>query len=182
MRWNEIALQGFLAGIVDFILALGLYLYDQEPKTPPAFLWRSHLFPTALDLSRFEPQTQGHFLASGCYSMESFPQHDIWPLPMRPHWVLYDIFVSGRQIESRTHQLVCVPSEGANEWIYVVTLFCLVPLYPYQSASLTHELSVQRPVQYGTLCLEMLFLSFSFTCKNLQLVKVHSVDFLVLLA
>jgi len=52
----------------------------------------------------------------------------------------------------------CVPSEGANEGIYVVTLFCLVPLYPYQSASLTHRLSVQRPVQYDTLRLEMLFL------------------------
>lgn len=78
---------------------------------------------------------------------------------MRQLWVLYDIFVSSLQIESQSHQMVCVPSEGANEWIYVVTLFCLVPLYPYQSASLTHGLSVQRPVQYGTLCLEMLFLS-----------------------
>lgn len=182
MKWNWAATQGFLAGIVDFILALGLPVRTRAKDSPLLSCVEATCFLQLSISPDFEPQTQGRFLASGCYSMKSFPQQDTWPLLMRQHWVLYDIFLSSRQIESWSRHLVCVPSEGANEWIYVVTLFCLVPLYPYQSASLTHGLSVQRPVQYGTLCLETLFLSLSFACKNLLLFKVHSVDFLVLYA
>lgn len=158
VKWNCAETQRLLAGIVDISLALGLPSRSGAKDSPLLSCVEATCFIRISISPDFEPQTQGRFKASGCYSMELFPQQDIWPPLMRQLWVLYDIFVSSLQIESQSCQMVCVPSEGANEWIYVVTLFCLVPLYPYQSASLTHGLSVQRPVQCGTLCLEMLFL------------------------
>lgn len=132
-KWGELRLGGSWQGCW-VLFWLWSYLYQQEPdEIPPP-----RLFGVKATCSSERGLKVASEHLDGATVWSHFLSEISDPLLMRR---VFDIFVSSRRMDSAV-------TEGANEWIYVVTLFCPVPLY------LTHVRSVQRPVQYGTLCLQ----------------------------